>query len=110
MTKKNPHAVALGRKGGLARTPAKLEAARNAARFAGRKPKFAIGDPVRANEHAPATYRDRIGTVAQIGPAKSEYRVEFTDDPTCPYGYLMSWWLDAHDSAAMPRDRKKTSS
>ena len=94
MPKKNPHAVALGRQGGLARTPAKLAAARRAAKFAGRKPKFQVGDRARANDQAPTDYRRREGFVTETGPGRSEYRVEFdyTMQPTT--GYLMSWWLE----------------
>jgi hypothetical protein len=42
MPRKNPHAVALGTKGGQARTPKKIAAARVNARKAGRKPKWRI--------------------------------------------------------------------
>lgn len=38
MTKKNPHAVALGRKGGQAKSAAKTAAARANAKKGGRKP------------------------------------------------------------------------
>ena len=91
---KNPHAVALGRKGGRARTPAKLAAARHAAQFAGRKPKFQIGDRARANDHAPANYRRREGLITETGAKKSEYRVEFDDAFQPTTGHLMSWWLE----------------
>jgi hypothetical protein len=94
MAKKNPHAVALGRKGGRARTPAKLAAARHAAQFAGRKPKFQVGDRARANDQAPVDYRRREGFVTETGPGKSEYRVEFDDSVQPTTGYLMSWWLE----------------
>lgn len=91
--RKNPAAVALGRRGGRVSSPAKAEAARRNAQKAGRRPKFAIGDQARGNEHAPNEYRDRVGRVTEIGPGKSEYRIEYDDDGQ-PYGYLMSWWLD----------------
>jgi hypothetical protein len=94
MVKKNPHAVALGRKGGRARTPAKLAAARRAAHFADRKPKFQVGDRARVNDQAPADYRRHEGFVTEAGPGKSEYRVEFDDTIQPTTGYLMSWWLE----------------
>jgi len=94
MTRKNPHAVALGRKGGRARTLAKLAAARRAAQFAGRKPKFQVGDRARATDRAPTDYRRREGFVTEAGPGKSEYRVEFDDAIQPTTGYLMSWWLE----------------
>ena len=87
--RKNPAAVALGKMS----TPAKRRAARVNGRRGGRKPKFTIGDRARANEKAPGDYRDRVGTITEIGPGKSEFRVEYSDDGQ-PYGYLMSWWLD----------------
>jgi len=97
MPKKNPAAVALGRMS----SPAKTRAARRNAQLGGRRPKFALGDRARANDHAPSGYRDRIGVVTAIGPRKSQYRVEYAiplrcdvDEPRPPYGSLMSWWLD----------------
>jgi hypothetical protein len=44
MPKKNPHAVALGTKGGQARTPKKIAAARKNAQKAGRKREYLIED------------------------------------------------------------------
>lgn len=91
MTKKNPAAVALGR----IKSPAKRRAAQANGRLGGRKAKFAIGDRARANDQAPSEYRGRSGTITEIGPGKSEYRVEYEPTPgEQPYGYLMSWWLD----------------
>jgi hypothetical protein len=55
--------------------------------------KFQIGDHVRANDNAPSDYRAHVGVVTEIGPGKSEYRVEYNDSGHA-YGYLMSWWLD----------------
>jgi len=92
--RKNPHAVALGRRGGKVSSPAKAAAARRNAQHAGRKPKFQLGDPARVNDQAPADYRERIGSIAEIGPRKSEYRVDFKDGEKPHHGYLRSWWLD----------------
>ena len=91
--RKNPHAVALGRRGGQVRSPEKTAAVRRNAKMGGRKRKFELGERARANDHAPSDYRDRVGTITKIGPSKSEYRVDYTDGGQ-PYGYLMSWWLD----------------
>ena len=89
--RKNPHAVALGRRGGRVTSPAKLAANRRNAQLAGRPPKFAPGDRVRANQHAPLASRGRIGTVVKPGPRKSQFIVRFGTTNTA----LMSWWLDA---------------
>ncbi len=91
---KNPAAVTLGRLGGRAKSEAKARAARRNAQRAGRKPKFVVGDRVRANDHAPGAYRKRRGKVTKK-LAKSHYDVMFeteTGDPAT--GVLMSWWLD----------------
>jgi hypothetical protein len=92
MPRKNEHAVALGRRGGRVSSPAKAAAARKNAQKAGRRPKFAVGDRVRANDLAPGDYRDRIGRITEIGPGRAEYGVAFTSEPRT--GHLMSWWLD----------------
>lgn len=97
MAKKNPHAVALGRRGGRVMTAKKLAALRKNAKQAGRKPKFKVGDTADANDHAPGDYAGRRGLVTEVGPGKSEYRVEFEDGRQPTTGYLMSWWLDAID-------------
>lgn len=97
MPRKNPHAVALGRRGGLVRSAKKAAAVRRNAKRGGRKPKFQVGDRVRANDHAPSDYYRRVGVVTAVGPGKSEYRVEY-DDGGQPYGYLMSWWLDRSEN------------
>lgn len=44
--RKNPHAVALGRKGGKVMTPKKLAALKRNAQTAGRKPKYQADDRV----------------------------------------------------------------
>jgi hypothetical protein len=95
--RKNPHTIALGRRGGKVMTPTKLGAYKQNAQKAGRKPKFAIGDSARVNDHGPSDYRDRLGLVTEIGPEKNEYRVEFEDGQTPTTGYLMSRWLDRVD-------------
>jgi hypothetical protein len=58
--------------------------------------KFQIGDRVSANDKAPGDYQDRVGTIAEIGPGRSEYGVEFGDDGTgnASSCHLMSWWLE----------------
>jgi hypothetical protein len=94
MARKNPHAVALGRRGGKVVTPKKIAALRRNARLGGRKAKFSVGDRARPNKHAPSDYLGRDGMVTEIGPGKSEYRVEFEDGRQPTTGYLMSWWLD----------------
>jgi hypothetical protein len=57
---------------------------------AGRTRKFELGDRVRVNDAGPEDYRDRIGSVTEIGPGESEYRVEFEDDRRPTTGYLFS--------------------
>jgi hypothetical protein len=52
--------------------------------------KFELGDRVRVNDAGPEDYRDRIGTVTEIGPGKTQYRVEFEDDHRPTTGYLSS--------------------
>jgi hypothetical protein len=47
--------------------PAKVAAARHAAQFAGRKPKFQVGDRARAKNQAPVDYRRREGFVTEKG-------------------------------------------
>jgi hypothetical protein len=59
-----------------------------------RSASFMIGDRVRANERAPGDYRDRDGTITEIGPGQSEFRVEFEDGRQPTTGYLRSSWLD----------------
>jgi hypothetical protein len=70
-----------------------LAVVRRSARAASQQPKFAIGVRVIANDEAPRHYRGRVGTVAGIGPGKSEYRVNYGDDRTPEHAQLMSWWL-----------------
>lgn len=94
MARKNPHAVALGRKGGRVSSAKKTAANRRNARRAGRKPKFMIGDRATTNRGAPAAYRDRVAIVNEIGPRKSVFGVAFTDGREPATGYMMSWWLD----------------
>lgn len=88
--KKNIDYAALGRK----TSPAKRRAVRKNGKLGGRKPKFAIGDRARANDKAPGDYRGRAGTIGEIGPGKSEFRVDYSDGATPEVGHLMSWWLD----------------
>ncbi len=93
--RKNPAAVALGRRGGAASSPAKAAAARRNALKGGRRTKFQIGERVRANDKAPLDYEGRRGTITEIGPGRTEYGVRFEPDPPkADTGYLMSWWLD----------------
>lgn len=61
----------------------------------GRKPKFQLGDRVRANDQAPGDYRERRGLITELGPGMSEYRVEFDDGQQPTTGYLMASWLHA---------------
>jgi len=84
--KKNP---VLGRIKSSAKRAARINA-----QLGGRKPKFQVGDRARANDQAPKDYAGREGIVTELGPGKSEYRVEFEDGRTPTTGYLMSWWLD----------------
>lgn len=74
------------------RSAKKAAAVRRNATRGDRKPKVQLGDRARANDQ-PGDYRHRVGTVTEIGPSKSEYRLEYDDDGQ-PNGYLMSWWLD----------------
>ena len=93
MTRKDPHAVALGRRGGKVTSEAKTRAVRRNALKGGRPRKFAVHDLVRAHENAPRAYAGRTGVIAKVGPGRSEYRVRF--DAGMPQtGLLKSWWLD----------------
>jgi hypothetical protein len=56
--------------------------------------RFAIGDRVFANAQAPRDYRRRQGTVTELGPGESEFRVEFDDARQPTTGYLKLSWLD----------------
>jgi len=56
--------------------------------------KFQVGDRVRVNSKAPADYVDRIGTVTELGPGESEYRVEFEDGQMPTTAYLANTCLD----------------
>ena len=95
VARKHPAAVALGRRGGKAKSPEKAAAARRNAKLGGRKMKFQIGDRVIANDKAPGDYRRRSGTVTEIGPGKSEYGIRFDRHARYPdAGHMMSWWLD----------------
>ena len=77
------------------KSPKKTEAARRNARLGGRRPKFVAGDLVVANDNAPGDYRQRSGTVFEVGPGRSEYGVRFERQSGYPDdGYMMSWWLD----------------
>jgi hypothetical protein len=59
------------------------------------KSKFAVGDAALANQKAPTDYRGRTGIITEMGPGKSEYRVEFEDGERPTTGYLISQWLDS---------------
>jgi hypothetical protein len=74
-------------------SPAELTVVRRQARAASEEPKFAIGVRVVANDHAPTSYRGRVGSVSGIGPGKSEYRINYGDDRTPEHAQLMSWCL-----------------
>jgi hypothetical protein len=89
--RKDPHAVALGRRGGSVTSDAKAHAARTNALKGGRKPKFQPGDRVIGRDDGPASFRERTGTVLErVG--RADYRVQFDDDQIeC----VMSWWMDA---------------
>ena len=56
--------------------------------------KFQVGDRVRVNRKAPADYVDRVGTITELGPGESEYRVEFEDGQMPTTGYLSDTCLD----------------
>ena len=56
-----------------------------------------IGSRVRANDQASPDYKGREGFVTELGPGKSEYRVEFDDGRKPTTGYLMAGWLDISD-------------
>jgi hypothetical protein len=57
--------------------------------------KCAIGDRVRANAQAPRDDRRRDGTVTEIGPGDSEFRVEFEDGREPTTGYLVASVLES---------------
>jgi len=54
---------------------------------------FEVGDRIRVVDSGPADYRGRIGTVTEVGPGESEYRVEFEDDRRPTTGYLDASYL-----------------
>ena len=56
--------------------------------------KFQVGDRVHVNSKAPADYTDRVGTVTELGPGESEYRVEFEDGQMPTTAYLSATCLD----------------
>ena len=56
--------------------------------------KFNVGDSAYVNDQAPADYRERTGIITEIGPGKSEYRIEFEDGQTPTTGYLTASWLE----------------
>jgi hypothetical protein len=89
-TRKNPDAVALGRRGGSVTSDAKARASRKNAMKGGRKPKFQPGDRVIGREDGPGSFRERTGTVIErVG--RADYRIRFDDGATeC----AMSWWMD----------------
>jgi hypothetical protein len=60
----------------------------------GRKPKLSVGEPARANDKAPAEYRNRFGIITELGPGRTDYRIEFEDGQRPTTGYLSSRWLD----------------
>jgi hypothetical protein len=74
-------------------SPAELTVVRRQARAASDEPKFAIGVRVVANDHAPMSYRGRVGSVSGIGPGKSEYRINYGNDHSPEHAQVMSWWL-----------------
>ena len=55
---------------------------------------FQVGDRVHVNNRAPADYADRVGTVTELGPGESEYRVEFEDGQMPTTAYLSATCLD----------------
>jgi hypothetical protein len=55
---------------------------------------FQVGDRVHVNNKAPADYVDRVGTVTELGPGESEYRVEFEDGQMPTTAYLSGTCLE----------------
>jgi hypothetical protein len=98
MPRKNPHAVALGRRGGRVSTRVKAKAARRNAKLGGRPMKFKAGDRVTVNDKAPGDYEGRTGTIRRYVD-RGQYDVWFGNDGTgnAAEGVLMSWWLDRVD-------------
>ncbi len=69
-------------------------ALKSQAKKPGRTLKLAVGESARANNEAPAEYRNRIGIITELGPGRTDYRVEFEDGHIPTTGYLSSRWLD----------------
>jgi hypothetical protein len=90
--RKNPAAVALGRRGGKVRSAAKTAANQRNAQRAGRRPKFAPGDRVRVRleSEAPAAQRGQLVTVAGAGDRTRHYRVRLADGAVVEWPV---WWL-----------------
>src|SRR5437016_13361716 len=42
-------------------------------------PTFKVGERMRVTVDAPSEYRQRAGFITEVGPGKSEYRIEFDD-------------------------------
>ena len=55
---------------------------------------YSVGDVVHVSSDAPRDYRGRTGTVTEIGPGDTEYRVEFEDGERPTTGYLPAAWLN----------------
>jgi hypothetical protein len=93
--RKNPHAVALGRRGGRATSPAKTAAVRRNGLLGGRKPKFKPDDRAAVNDRAPRDYVGRLGTIANVRPGEARYLVAFDDGREPTAAVLRSWWLQS---------------
>ena len=77
----------------LLETPRKRPSTKSAP--ATERKQLALGDHVVVNDRAPRDYRGRDGFITELGPGKSEYRVEFDDGRQPTTGYLISSWLEA---------------
>jgi hypothetical protein len=100
--RKNPHAVALGRRGGRVVTPKKIAHLRRIAKSGGRKPKFETGVAVTIGEGAPLDIRGLPATIVKRLD-RARYRVELADGEEHD---LYSWWLDLGKLPPSPRRSK----
>lgn len=78
----------------LQRPPKKLADAKRNGKLVREKPAFEVGQSTMVNDLAPIDYRQRIGTIAALGPGKSEYRVTFDDGDMPTSGSMLLRWLD----------------
>lgn len=89
--RKDPHAVALGRRGGKAKSAVKAAAVRVNGKLGGRRPKFEPGDRIIGRETAPTAIRQRAGHILARTTGRNDYRVAFNEHDI---RIVKSWWIE----------------